>query len=195
MARSTDNAQSVDIDALLNAWIADAVAETGTSGRVKGNAEGKCLGVLQSFASSDVPVLKIDADMLSDWTFTRKGTDPDGFRTMREVYNMVTRTAATMPDAPIYVVTFTTDDDTVTVLNTGVAATEALEAHKIVVQRAIASLQRASNAQKSLGPNAPASHVRAAQDRRNKAEAKVANATADAKRLLVATIGADADNE
>ena len=189
MSRTTDNAQSVNIDELLNAWITEAVAETGTSGRVKGNAEGKCLGVLQTFASSDQPVLKINADMLSDWTFSRKGADPDGFRSMREVFNLVKRTASTMPDAPIYVVTCTTDDDNVTVLNTGVAASEALDAHKIVVQRAIASITRASNARKALGSNAPASHVRAAEDRLNKAQAKVANATADAKRLLVASIG------
>jgi hypothetical protein len=146
--------------------------------------------VLDAFAYSDAAKLVLDGNAVSSWTFTRRGYAPDGYRSMREVHNVVAKMAATMPDAPIYVTSFTSDDEHVLVLNTGVAAAAALDAHADVMARRVKALKRANDARKALAPNASPSRKRATLDRVNRAEAKVKIAKADAKRLLQATLDA-----
>lgn len=184
-ADTTKTAATPDVTALLDAWIADVMSgETG--GRTKGNAEGKALGMLQTFASSDQPVLTIDT-IPSDWTVTRQGRDADAPVSMREVYTYVKRAVSSMPDdTPIYLASFSSDDNEVRVLNTNTASKEALNAHADVIRSRVLAHARAVNANKALGPNAPASHVRAAQDRVNKTEARLNAAKSDAIRLLSA---------
>lgn len=188
----------ITLDALLESYIADAIADMGTGSKAKGTADADALSALSAFAQSDDAVLTFTLDNTARWTFSRKSVDPTEAKNMREVYNVVKRAADSMTDAPIYVVTYTTDDDAVTVLNTGVAVREALEAHKRVIAKAVAALQRANTAAKALGPRASAGLQRDAKDRIARADAKVKNAKADAARLIQAgidngTIVLDAD--